>query len=107
MGKKLSFRKEYGRDIMLGRKTTTARLHTNLKKGDIVNVKVGNIHVGKALIENVTTKKVRDLTDTDAMNDGFKDREEMINGLKKIYGKRVTEGTEIKLIRFKLLDMED
>ena len=101
--KKLIFKQIYGEDILEGRKTSTIRLTSNLKKGDIVEIRAGMIKLGTAIIENVEVKEVKDLTDEDARVDGFKDRNELIKELKKIYGKRIDETTEVKLIRFKLI----
>lgn len=104
--KTLVFKKEYGRSIILGKKTTTIRLSSNVKKGDIVDVRVGDVHVGRAIIESVTVKKVSELTDSDARDDGFRSKEDLLNELRKIYGKqRITDDTEVKLIKFRLLDL--
>lgn len=104
--KALVFKKEYGRSIILGKKTTTIRLRSNVKKGDIVDVRVGDVHVGRAIIEDVITKKISELTDADARNDGFRNKEDLLTELRKIYGKhRITDDTEIKLIKFRLLDL--
>lgn len=106
MRKTLVFKKEYGRSIILGKKTTTIRLRSNVKKGDIVDVRVGDVHVGRAVIEDVVTKKISELTDIDAKNDGFKNKEDLLNELKRIYGvHKIREDTEIKLIKFRLLDL--
>lgn len=101
------FKKEYGRSIILGRKTLTIRLHSSIRKGDVVDVRVGSVHVGRAVIEDVTTKKISELTDADARDDGFKSREDLLNELSKIYGKhRIRDETEVKLIRFRLLNLD-
>lgn len=106
MRKTLVFKKEYGRSIILGRKTSTIRLSSSVRKGDVVDVRVGDIHVGRAIIEDVITKKISELTDEDAKDDGFKNREDLLNELRKIYGKqRIRDDTEIKLIKFRLLDL--
>lgn len=103
MRKTLIFRKEYGRSLILGKKTTTIRLHSNLREGEVVDVRVGDVHVGRAYIENVITKKVCELSDADALNDGFRSKEDLILELKKIYGKnRITDDTEVKIIKFRL-----
>ncbi|MFN3268139.1 MAG: ASCH domain-containing protein [Zestosphaera sp.] len=106
MRKTLVFKKEYGRSIILGRKTSTIRLRSSVRKGDVVDVRVGNVHVGRAIIEDVITKKISELTDEDARDDGFKSKEDLLNELRKIYGKqRIRDDTEIKLIKFRLLDL--
>ncbi len=101
--KALVFKKEYGKPILLGRKTLTIRLNSNLKEGDIVEVKAGGVILGKALIEEVKVKKILELTDEDAINDGFRNKEELLKALKNIYKGRISASTEVKLIKFKLL----
>ncbi|PUA32835.1 MAG: hypothetical protein B7O98_05205 [Zestosphaera tikiterensis] len=101
--KTLAFKKEYGKPILLGRKTLTIRLNSNLKEGDVVEVRAGGVVLGKALIEEVKVKKVLELTDEDAVNDGFRSREELLRALKNIYKDRISASTEVKLIKFKLL----
>lgn len=106
MRKALVFKKEYGRSLVLGKKTTTVRLRSNLREGEVVDVRVGDVHVGRAYIENVITKRVCELSDVDALNDGFRSREDLISELKKIYGKsRITDDTEVKIIKFRLLSI--
>lgn len=105
--KTLVFKKEYGRNIILGKKTSTIRLRSNIRKGDVVDVRVGSVHVGRAVIEDVITKKISELTDADARDDGFKSREDLLNELRKIYGgHRIRDDTEVKLIKFRLLDLD-
>jgi hypothetical protein len=101
--KKLIFKKEYGPDILDGKKVSTVRLFTKIKKGEIVEIIAGRIKIGTARVENVETKKVEDLTDDDARLDGFRNKEELVKALRKIYGKRINSETEVKLIKFKLV----
>ncbi len=106
MGKrrrKLMFKKEYGEGIVKGSKTSTIRLSSTLKKGDEVEIVAGRVRLGVARIEDVEVKKVRELTDEDARTDGFRNREELVKALKKIYGSRITDRTEVKLIRFRMI----
>ncbi len=101
--KKLIFKQRYGADILEGKKSSTIRLTSSLKKGDIVEIRAGNIKIGTAVIEDVEVKEVRDLTDEDAKKDGFSSKEELVEALRRIYGKKISENTEVKLIKFKLL----
>ena len=39
-----------------------------------------------AKVKKVVVKRVRELTDEDAIRDGFKSRNELISALKRIYG---------------------
>jgi len=97
------FKKEYGEGIVKGSKTSTIRLSSTLKKGDEVEVVAGRVRLGIARIEDVEVKEVRELTDEDARTDGFRNREELVRALKKIYGRRITDRTEVKLIRFRMI----
>ncbi|MCD6278706.1 MAG: ASCH domain-containing protein [Desulfurococcales archaeon] len=101
--KKLIFKKEYGSAILEGRKTATIRLTSRVRKGDTVDIIAGKIKIGTAMIEDVEIKKLKELTDNDATIDGFKNREELIRTLKKIYRKKINDNSEVKLIKFKLI----
>ncbi len=101
--KRLIFKKEYAADIISGKKTSTVRMTSSLKAGDEVELYAGGIWLGTAKIKEVEVKKVRELTDEDALRDGFSNRDELVKTLKKIYGNRgLSESTEVKLIRFRL-----
>ena len=101
--KKLQFKKEFGKGIASGRKTSTIRLSSSLREGDEVVVFAGNEELGIAKIEGVEAKRVKDLTNEDALRDGFRSKEELIRALRKIYGSRITDKTEVKLIKFKMM----
>ena len=101
--KKLIFKQEYCQDILEGKKRSTIRLTSSLKKGDIVEVRAGWIKIGTAIIEDVKDKEVRELTDEDAKLDGFNSKDELIKALRRIYGKKVSDDTKVKLIKFRLL----
>jgi len=104
--KRLIFKKEYGSAILEGKKTSTVRLTSQLKKGDTVDIIAGKIKIGTATIEDVEVKKLKELTDEDAIMDGFKNREELIRTLKRLYRKKISDNSEVKLIKFKLIGRE-
>lgn len=101
--KRLIFREVYGKSIALGVKVATVRLNSGVRIGDVVDIIAGRAYLGSALITSVDVKKVSQLTDEDAKLDGFKSREDLIRELKNIYGRVLTDSTEVKVIRFKLL----
>ncbi|HDN75935.1 MAG TPA: ASCH domain-containing protein [Acidilobales archaeon] len=105
--KKLIFKQEYGQDILEGKKSATIRLTSKLKKGDIVEVRAGFVKIGTAVIEDVETKKIKELSEEEVRRDGFKSKEELMKALRKIYGKDINERTEVKLIKFRLLGRYD
>lgn len=101
--KKLVFKSRYAKDLLLRRKVTTIRLVSNVRVGDVVDVVAGHLKIGTAVIENVEIKRLKDLNDFDALMDGYRSRDELIKDLRKIYGNKVKDDTEVKVIYFKLL----
>lgn len=102
--KKLVFKLDYAGKILSGEKTTTIRLSTDLSEGDIVEVYVGHVRVGKALIKRVYRKRLSSLSDEEVRSDGFKSREDLVRVLSKIYGsKRINSDPEVYVIEFRLL----
>ncbi|MEM0454143.1 MAG: ASCH domain-containing protein [Sulfolobales archaeon] len=101
--KKLVFKSKYFRDLLLGKKITTIRLASNVSVGDVVDVVAGDLRVGTAVIESIKTKRLDELTDRDALYDGYDSREELIKDLIKIYGNRIKGNAEVKIIHFRML----
>ncbi|MEM2207046.1 MAG: ASCH domain-containing protein [Sulfolobales archaeon] len=101
--KRLVFKSKYLRDLLLGRKVTTIRLRSNVNVGDVVEVIAGDLKVGKAVIEAIRTKRLDELTDRDALYDGYRSKEELIKELIKIYGGRIRGNSEVKIIYFRML----
>ena len=85
--RRLKFRDEYIPLILSGRKKTTIRAKAKYFKGELVDVTdlSGNVH-GEAVISNIVEKKFSELTDKDAVKDGFLDLEELKTALRDIYG---------------------
>jgi hypothetical protein len=65
---------------------TTIRLGVVKPRYSEVYIQSGRFIVGKARITRVTYKRFRDLTSEDAVNDGFRDREDLVRELRRIYG---------------------
>ncbi len=104
MIKKLKFKGKYKESILSGKKRTTIRRETKLKPGDRVVIESGEEAIGEALIKEVLSIKVEELTDEHAREDGFSNLGELLGELRSIYGNQVLKrGTRLKLIRF---DME-
>ncbi len=101
--KKLVFREAYAESVALGTKVATIRLSGGFSVGDVVDIVAGRRYVGKAVITGVEVKKVSQLTDEDAMLDGFRNRDELVRELRKIYGRLVEGSTEVKIIKFRLV----
>ena len=98
--KVLKFKKKYATGLEEGIKTSTIRRNTNLKEGDIVDIMVGNDVIGTAKIFMVEKKKLKELTLSDAKMDGFKSLKDLKKALKRIYGRKITDETELYIIRF-------
>ncbi len=94
--KHLEFSGEYRELIISGKKRVTIRKRVNLKVGDEVYVHCGGEIIGKAKILEVEKKRVDELTDDDAKLDGFKNKDELIKELKRIYG----DSAEFYVVKF-------
>ncbi len=104
MGKRLVFKLQFAERILSGEKTSTIRIKSGFKVNDIVDVYVGSARVGKAVIRRIIRKKISELSDDDARRDGFRNRDELIRELSKLYGRRaISQDREVYIIEFKLL----
>ena len=103
--KHLEFDGRYAEAILKGKKRATVRLgrKPTLKEGDVVLIHAGGYVLGKAVIEKVETKAVRELTDEDAFLDGFSSREELIRALKGHY-KYVNDDSTAHVVIFRLVE---
>ncbi|RLI30216.1 MAG: hypothetical protein DRO46_01005 [Candidatus Hecatellales archaeon] len=98
--KPLNFSKEYKQKILSGEKRSTIRLRTSLKLGEIVEVNVGGEKIGTAQIVKVERKRLEQLTDNDARQDGFRNVKELLRALRKHYGK-LPRNAEVYILGFK------
>ncbi|RLI32722.1 ASCH domain-containing protein [Candidatus Bathyarchaeota archaeon] len=101
--KQLNFKKEYREMLLSGQKLTTIRMNTNLKPGEVVEIIVGGERCGYTRIKSIVKKRVSEISNKDAVKDGFKNKKELIRALKKIYG-RITPQTQVYVISFERLD---
>ena len=108
MYKTLKFKPHLVELILSGEKTVTWRLFDDkeLKEGDkveIVNSETGEL-AAHALIENVYTKPLSQVTDDDYVgHEKYNSFEEMLNTFRGYYGEKVAEDTELKIITFKIV----
>ncbi|MEL9939554.1 MAG: ASCH domain-containing protein [Ignisphaera sp.] len=103
--KKLVFKLDYAGKILSGEKRTTIRLSTDLRENEIVEVYVGHVRIGKAIVKKVQKKKLSELSDDEIKADGFNTREELLKALAKIYGsKRVYSDPVVYIIEFQLME---
>ena len=103
--KHLEFDGKYIGSILSGRKRATVRLgrRPKLKEGDVVLIHAGGYAIGKAVVEKVESKTVKELTDEDAILDGFSNRGELIRALKEHY-RYVTDDSPAHVVIFRLVE---
>lgn len=101
--KTLNFTKIYKEKILSGKKSSTVRLRTTLKRGEVVDIIVGGERIGKAKILNVKKLSLKDLTNKDAVRDGFKDKKSLLKALKRHYS-NITEDSTVYFISFNILE---
>ena len=101
---KINFNEEFVEAIIRGNKITTIRMgrRSYYPVGSVVELAVKNESFAKARIEKVEYKRIRDLTDEDALRDGFASKIELIKELRKIYGK-VNADDEVTIVHFTLV----
>ena len=103
--KHLQFLGKYIKDIIKGNKNLTIRLSkANLKPGDIFILHAGGKVIGKFRVKNIYTKKLYQITDEEAKRDGYNNKEELINDLKRIY-KRLDLNKEVAIIEFEPIEI--
>ncbi|AAB89733.1 MULTISPECIES: ASCH domain-containing protein [Archaeoglobus] len=84
---RINFDSEFVERIINGEKITTVRRGIkSYPVGRIVELTANGERFALAKVKKVVVKRVRELTDEDAIRDGFKSREELISALKRIYG---------------------
>jgi len=101
----LEFDGRYMEAILSGRKRATVRLgrKPSLQPGDEVLLHCGGYVIGRAVVEGVETKTLRELDEGDAVLDGFSSRQELIEALKTHYARVEPESTA-HIIRFRIVE---
>ncbi len=109
LGRHLMLRSSYLKKILecgVGGIARTIRLGIVKPKFREIFIHSAGKVIAKAEIVNVKYKKVSELTDEDARLDGFKNRNELIRELSKIYGK-IRPDTYVTILEFKILEYLD
>lgn len=84
---RINFDAEFVEKIINGEKITTVRRGIkSYPVGRIVELTSNGERFALAKVKKVVVKRVRELTDGDAIRDGFRSRNELISALKRIYG---------------------
>jgi len=102
----LMVRGEFVKPILEGVKKATIRMGVVVPKYDEVIIHGGGRPIAKARIIDVVYKRVSELTGADAALDGFSNREELIEALKKVYG-RVSPDDMVTIIKFEVVQRLD
>jgi len=102
LGRHIMMKREYAELVLSGAKTATIRLGVVRPKRRQVLLHSSGRVLAELEITGVEVKRVRDLTDEDAKQDGFQDRRQLIEHLERIYGKRLGENEKVTIIRFRV-----
>ena len=101
IGRHLMLKKEFAEAILSGRKRSTIRLGILKPKYRELIVHSGGRPIALVEIEEVTHKKLRDLSIEEIKNDGFDNLDSLIRTLRKLYPKeRVDPDSMVTVIRF-------
>ena len=106
IGRHLMVKGRYVDLILSGKKTLTIRLGIVKPRYKEIIIHGGGRPIAKVRIIRVYHKKIKELNDNDAIKDGFRSREELINELKKIY-EDLDEDSWVTLIEFKVTQRLD
>ena len=106
LGRHLMVKGKYIPTILQREKTTTIRWGIVIPKYKEIIIHGGGHVIGKAIIEDVEYKKVKDLTHKDAIRDGFSSKAELLNELKSMYPK-IKKNDYVTIIRFRLVKLAE
>jgi hypothetical protein len=106
LGRHIMVKGKYVRDILEGRKTATIRKGIVKPKYNELIVHGGGRPVAKIVVERVYHKRVKELTDNDALKDGFRSREELVAELRSVYPD-IKDDDWVTIIEFKVVQRLD
>ncbi|MEM4444754.1 MAG: ASCH domain-containing protein [Thermofilum sp.] len=105
--KHLMFSREYLGKLLSGEKRVTIRARNpNVKKGDTALVHSAGLLVGKVRIVSVASKRVRDLSEIEAKEDGFPSLEELKKALRRHYP-NLRDDSFVYVVRFEWIERYD
>lgn len=100
---RINFDAEFVPSILSGAKKTTIRKGIrSYPVGKAVELTVNSKPFAIAKVRKVVVKRVSEISDEDAVVDGFSGREELIKALKKIYGE-INESDFVTIVHFELI----
>ncbi len=106
LGRHLMVKGRYVKLILSGKKTATIRLGIVKPKYREIIVHGGGKPVAKIEIVSVKHKKVKELTNEDAVKDGFRSKDELIKELEKVYD-GITLDDWVTIIEFRVVQRLD
>jgi len=106
IGRHLMVKEKYVDLILEGKKTLTIRLGIVKPRYEEIIIHGGGRPIAKVKIIRVYHKRIGELSDDDAIKDGFENRKELINELRKIYEK-IGDDDWVTLIEFKIVQRLD
>lgn len=102
LGRHIMMKKDFAELVLAGIKTATIRLGVVKPKRKYVLLHSGGKVLAELEITGAEIKRVKDLTDEDAKQDGFEDKKSLVEVLKEIYG-NIQGDDKVTIIRFKVV----
>lgn len=100
---RINFDAEFVPIILNGAKKTTIRRGIrSYPVGKVVELTVDSKPFAMAKVKKVVVKRISELSDEDAVADGFSGKEELIKALKKIYGE-INDSDFVTVVHFELI----
>lgn len=100
---RINFDEEFVPAILSGAKRTTIRKGIrSYPVGKVVELTVNSKPFAMAKVKKVVVKRVSELSDEDAIVDGFCGKDELLKALKKIYGE-ISDSEFVSIVHFELL----
>ncbi|MFE2260489.1 ASCH domain-containing protein [Streptomyces griseosporeus] len=104
MTQSMYFHRDYLDAVRTGRKTTTVRFRDPVATGPVDMIfELDEDLVLQGVVTQVVSKRVDELTDQDAVADGFRDLEELHDRLRYHYPD-IAPTDEIAIVQFRLTD---
>lgn len=97
----IAFKKVYVEPILKGKKTQTVRLGTSLTEGEtlVAHCRWGDPPFAHLRVTEIIRKGINDLTDDDALRDGYANRGDLVEAVQTFY----PHAEQVALIRFELV----
>lgn len=103
LGRHLMLRGKYAEKILSGNKTTTIRRGRVKVASKNILIHSGGRIIARAEIVDIKIKRFKDLTDNDARLDGFENKEDLKNELRRIYPS-IKEHDKVTIIKFRVVE---